>query len=161
MEPPSPGRSTEVRTMSKLPAVRYAECKPQAQAYILGCPSSTGGPRCVRTLHLEILQVSRKLSSGLSETGGAGGKRRCAAGGGCSEPLSRQRPDWRARSGRESAGATMGKVDEHFIAAVQLHFSDSSGDKMVIVPIPLPSGELLEGLSAADSPSNILNSVSN
>ena len=40
-------------------------------------------------------------------------------------------------------------------------FADNSGDKAIIVPIPLPSGELLEGLSAADSPFNILNRVSN
>ena len=35
------------------------------------------------------------------------GKRRSAAGGGCSKPLSRQRPVWRTREcGRQTAGAT-------------------------------------------------------
>ena len=63
-----------VRTMSKLPAVRYAETKPQAQAYIPRCPVRTGGQRYGRTPHLEILQVLRNLSSGLSEIGGAGGE---------------------------------------------------------------------------------------
>lgn len=47
----------------------------------------------------------------------ARGKRRSAAGGGRSEPLSRKHPDWQTRSGCESAGATV-SADCIFVVAI-------------------------------------------